>query len=74
MRAGGVLYYLHDDHLGSTSLTTDASGAVVAAQRYLVGAPPCGEVRLVLEQRERVGQRDGEQWIWVHWGTVYPLQ
>jgi RHS repeat-associated protein len=29
-----VLYYLHGDHLGSTSLTTDASGNVVARQLY----------------------------------------
>jgi hypothetical protein len=29
-----VLYFLHGDHLGSTSLTTDASGGVVARQLY----------------------------------------
>lgn len=29
-----VLYYLHSDHLGSTSLTTDSSGNVVARQMY----------------------------------------
>ena len=29
-----VLYFLHSDHLGSTSLTTDASGNVVARQLY----------------------------------------
>jgi hypothetical protein len=27
-----VLYFLHSDHLGSTSLTTDSSGGVVARQ------------------------------------------
>ncbi len=41
MRADGVVYYLHGDHLGSTSLTTDASGAVVARQLY----HPYGTVR-----------------------------
>jgi len=41
MRADGVVYYLHGDHLGSTSLTTDASGAVVARQFY----HPYGTVR-----------------------------
>ncbi|MFL7808105.1 MAG: RHS repeat-associated core domain-containing protein, partial [Anaerolineae bacterium] len=41
MRANGVVYWLHGDHLGSTSLTTDASGNVVAEQRYY----PYGEVR-----------------------------
>ena len=29
-----VLTYLHGDHLGSTSLATDASGNVVSQQRY----------------------------------------
>ena len=41
MRRDGVVYYLHGDHLGSTSLTTDESGNVVAAQHY----SPYGEVR-----------------------------
>jgi RHS repeat-associated protein len=41
MRAGDVVYYLHADHLGSTSLTTDASGQVVARQLY----HPYGTVR-----------------------------
>jgi RHS repeat-associated protein len=31
---GNALYYLHGDHLGSTSLTTDQSGSVVARQLY----------------------------------------
>lgn len=41
MRQGDVVYYLHGDHLGSTTLTTDQTGAVVAEQRYL----PYGELR-----------------------------
>ncbi|MCR4427693.1 MAG: hypothetical protein NUW23_16225, partial [Firmicutes bacterium] len=41
MRREGVVYYIHTDHLGSTGLTTDADGGVVAEQRYL----PYGEVR-----------------------------
>jgi RHS repeat-associated protein len=41
MRQGDVVYYLHSDHLGSTSLTTDQSGAPVAETRYL----PYGEER-----------------------------
>jgi RHS repeat-associated protein len=36
-----ALYYLHGDHLGSISLTTDASGQKVSEQRY----KPYGEVR-----------------------------
>jgi RHS repeat-associated protein len=34
MRRGDVVYYLSGDHLGSTSLTTDANGAVVSEVRY----------------------------------------
>jgi RHS repeat-associated protein len=41
MRQGDVVYYLHSDHLGSTSLTTDITGTVVAETRYL----PYGEER-----------------------------
>jgi RHS repeat-associated protein len=36
-----TLYYLHQDHLGSTSLTTTSGGAEYARQGYL----PYGEVR-----------------------------
>jgi RHS repeat-associated protein len=39
--ATGTLYYLHSDHLGSTSVTTNASGGVVARQWYY----PYGSVR-----------------------------
>ena len=35
MRRGAEVHYLHGDHLGSTSLTTDAGGAVVSEGRYL---------------------------------------
>jgi RHS repeat-associated protein len=38
---GNTLYYLHSDHLGSTSLTTDSSGNVVARQNYY----PYGQIR-----------------------------
>ena len=38
---GNTLYYLHSDHLGSTSLTTSSAGAVVARQYYY----PYGEIR-----------------------------
>lgn len=36
----GAVYYLHGDHLGSTSLTTDASGGLVSQARYM----PYGDV------------------------------
>ena len=35
MRQGAEVHYLHGDHLGSTSLTTNSAGAVVAEGRYL---------------------------------------
>jgi RHS repeat-associated protein len=38
---GNALYYLHGDHLGSTSLVTNASGAVLGRQSYT----PYGSVR-----------------------------
>jgi RHS repeat-associated protein/uncharacterized repeat protein (TIGR01451 family) len=41
MRQGDVVYYLYSDHLGSSSLTTDHTGAPVAQTRYL----PYGEER-----------------------------
>jgi RHS repeat-associated protein len=41
MRQGDVVYFIHSNHLGSTSLTTDQSGAPVAETRYL----PYGEER-----------------------------
>ena len=35
-----TLTYLHEDHLGSASLTTNISGTVVSQQRYKPGACP----------------------------------
>jgi RHS repeat-associated protein len=43
MRQDDVVYFLHSDHLGSTSLTTDITGTVVAQTRYL----PYGEERWI---------------------------
>jgi RHS repeat-associated protein len=34
MRVGGALYFLHGDHLGSATLTTDASGNRIGELRY----------------------------------------
>lgn len=55
MRQGGVLTYLHGDHLGSASLVTNASGAQVSEQRYL----PYGGTRSgsVPTDRQYTGQR-----------------
>jgi RHS repeat-associated protein len=43
MRQGDVVYFIHSDHLGSTSLTTDITGTLVAETRYL----PYGEERWI---------------------------
>ena len=40
MRAGGVVYYLHGDHLGSVSLVTDESGGVHSRQLFLPYGDP----------------------------------
>ncbi len=41
LRAQGVVYYLHTDHLGSVSLVTDHASRITARQRFL----PYGTVR-----------------------------
>jgi RHS repeat-associated protein len=43
MRQDDVVYFIHSDHLGSTSLTTDITGTLVAETRYL----PYGEERWI---------------------------
>jgi RHS repeat-associated protein len=57
---GSVVYYLHADHLGSASLTTDASGNKIGELRYM----PYGETRYVWgatpTDRRYTGQRSEE--------------
>ncbi len=57
-RRAGVVYYLHSDHLGSASLTTDASGNRVGELRY----KPYGETRyiwgVIRTDRRFTGQRE----------------
>jgi RHS repeat-associated protein len=43
MRQEDVVYFIHADHLGSTSLTTDITGTLVAETRYL----PYGKERWI---------------------------
>ena len=38
MRQNGTLYYILEDHLGSTSIVTDAAGTVISQTRYKIGA------------------------------------
>ncbi len=40
MRQGSTVYYFTGDHLGSTSLMTDASGGEVARQKYFPFGTP----------------------------------
>jgi RHS repeat-associated protein len=47
MRQDDVVYFIHSDHLGSTSLTTDITGTVLAETRYL----PYGEERWITGTR-----------------------
>ncbi len=56
MRVGGVVYYLHGDHLGSASLAANASEAKVSEMRYL----PYGETRSgsMPTDRQFTGQRN----------------
>jgi RHS repeat-associated protein len=54
--ATGTLYYLHSDHLGSTSVTTNASGGVVARQWYYPYGAVRGSVGTLPTQRTFTGQ------------------
>jgi len=58
MRQGDVVYYLHGDHLGSTSLATTAAGALHSRQGYY----PYGETRYTAGELPTdfgfTGQRD----------------
>jgi len=59
MRVGTALSYLFGDHLGSTSITADASGSLSGELRYL----PFGETRYTSGQTPTsfryTGQREG---------------
>jgi hypothetical protein len=58
MRTSGAVYWLHGDHLGSASLTTNITGTKVAEMRYL----PFGETRWAWgttpTDRRYTGQRE----------------
>jgi RHS repeat-associated protein len=54
--ATGTLYYLHSDHLGSTSVTTNASGGVLARQWYYPFGTVRGSVGTLPTKRTFTGQ------------------
>jgi YD repeat-containing protein len=69
MRKGGVVSYLHGDHLGSASLATNSSGAVVAnssTRYYPYGAMRSGGSRMPTDYRF-TGQRT-RPWDSATWG------
>jgi RHS repeat-associated protein len=71
MRESGELFYLLGDHLGSTSLTLDASGNKVAEQRY----KPYGSTRYewgtAQTKYQYTGQRKVELGIYYYQARFY---
>ena len=58
MRDGGTLYWLLTDHLGSTSLTLDSSGARVTELRYY----PYGDTRYNGGNQKTNYRFTGQRW------------
>jgi hypothetical protein len=62
VRNASELTYLHDDHLGSSSLTTNASGSIVSQLRYYpfggTRPAPCKGVRRAA-RRPRISNSQG---------------
>ena len=70
MRIGSDVYYTLKDHLGSASVVTDSSGAVVGEQRYY----PFGETRLstgaMFTDKLFTGQREMRGWGFITTGRA----
>ena len=58
VRVGGVVYWLQGDHLGSASLTTDASGNRVGELRYT----PYGDTRYAIGAFPTDRRYTGQRW------------
>jgi len=58
MAVGGVVYYLHGDHLGSTVLTTDGEGQRVGEVRYA----PYGATRWAWGNPSTAYRYTGQRW------------
>lgn len=58
LRVNSTLYFLHADHLGSATLTTDTSGNRVGEVRY----KPYGEVRYILGVMPTDRLYTGQRW------------
>ena len=58
VRQNGALFYLHGDHLGSTSVTTDHTGAKTHDVRYFAyGAPRTGDLFALPTDHTFTGQK-----------------
>jgi len=60
MRADGVVYYIHTDHLGSTSLVTNQGQGVVAQQGYYPYGAPRWNVGTLPTDFTFTGQREND--------------
>ncbi len=73
MRRGGVVQYLHGDHLGSTSLTTDESGGMVARQLYHpYGTTRYSEGTLATDFGFTGQRKDGTGLVFMHARYYHP--
>jgi RHS repeat-associated protein len=71
MRQEGVVYYIHSDHLGSTSLTTDQNQQVVARQRYYPYGTPRWSQGTLPTDYTFTGQRDEAGLGLMHYGARF---
>jgi len=67
MRDGSGVTYLHGDHLGSVSLATNSSGAVVSRQDFDPWGKARGTSTIPQTSRNYTGQRlDGTGLLYYH--------
>jgi hypothetical protein len=71
MQQEGVVYYIHTDHLGSTSLTTDQSQQVEARQRYYPYGSPRWSQGTLPTDYTFTGQRDEAGIGLMHYGARF---
>jgi RHS repeat-associated protein len=71
MRQEGVVYYIHSDHLGSTSLTTDQSQQVEARQVYYPYGTPRWSQGTLPTDYTFTGQRDEAGLGLMHYGARF---
>jgi RHS repeat-associated protein len=71
MRQEGVVYYIHTDHLGSTSLTTDQNQQVEARQVYYPYGTPRWSQGTLPTDYTFTGQRDEAGIGLMHYGARF---